>query len=76
MRAKLRALQAAPVLQDHTNLGLRAAARSGDVTAFVRLALFIAELGQREQAFRAEQLATALAGLTPARSAIDYVVRG
>ncbi len=42
----------------------------------MRLALFVAELGQREQAFRAEQLATALAGLIPARSAIDYVVRG
>lgn len=76
MRAKLRALQAAPVVQDHTNLGLRSAARSGDDTAFVRLALFTAELAQREQAFRAEQLATALADLTPATSAIDYVVRG
>lgn len=76
MRAKLRALQALPVIQDHTNLGLRAAARSGEDAAFVRLALFTAELAQREQAFRAEQLATALADLTPATSAIDYVVRG
>ncbi|MGO4362279.1 hypothetical protein [Terrabacter sp. RAF57] len=76
MRASLRALQASPVIQDHTGLGLRAAARSGDDIAFVRLALFTAELAQREQAFRPEQLATALAGLTPATTAIDYVVRG
>jgi hypothetical protein len=76
MRAKLRALQAAPVIQDQTNLGLLAAARSGNGTAFVRLALFTAELAQREQAFRAEQLATALADLIPATGAIDYVVRG
>lgn len=76
MRAKLRALQAAPVIQDHTSLGLRAAARSGEDTAFVRLALFTAELAQRDQAFSAEQLATALADLTPPASAIDYVVRG
>lgn len=76
LRAKLRALQATPVVQDHTNLGLRSASRSGDETAFVRLALFAAELVQREQAFRAEQLATALANLIPTTSAIDYVVRG
>ncbi|MCZ2812019.1 hypothetical protein O2W15_11295 [Modestobacter sp. VKM Ac-2979] len=76
MRARLRALQAAPVIQDHTSLGLRAAARSGDNTAFVRLTLFTAELAQREHAFSAEQLAIALADLTPAASAIDYVVRG
>lgn len=76
MRVKLRALQAVPVIHDHTNLGMRAAARAGEVAAFVRLALFTAELAQREQAFSAEQLATALANLTPATSAIDYVVRG
>ncbi|MFF2299776.1 hypothetical protein [Arthrobacter sp. NPDC058127] len=76
MRAKLRALQATPVIQDHTNLGLRSASRCGDETAFVRLALFAAELAQREQAFGAEQLATALANLIPATIAIDYVVRG
>lgn len=76
MRSKLRALEPLPVIQDQTHLGLRAAARSGNDAAFVRLALFTAELAQREQAFSAEQLATALAGLTPAMSAIDYVVRG
>lgn len=76
MRAKLRALQPAPVIQDQTNLGLRAAARSGNHIAFVKLALFTAELAQREHAFRAEQLATAMATLAPTANAVDYVVRG
>jgi hypothetical protein len=76
MRAKLRALHAAPVIRDHTNLGLRAAARSGQNTAFVQLALFAAELAQREQAFPGEQLAEALVNLRPAETAIDNVVRG
>jgi len=76
MRAQLRALHPSPVIQDHTNLGLRAAARSGNHAAFVNLSLFTAELVQREQAFRADQLAEAVASIGSVPNAVDYVVRG
>lgn len=74
LRAKLFGLRPAAVVQDQTNIALRAAAATGDHSGLLRMLLFRNELLQREMVLGGDKVASAMADLALPGRAVEHVV--